>query len=247
MEPINDALDRTVLPGKLPQTPGKQSVCGILATSSTMPCRSTGGSLPPRPPEGRRLDDPVAGRRSGTMLSGRKRSPCGKPSTSPWRCVTLRPPLNAWTSRTNPPWLLDLGQLWRPTPERGHWTIGGHRRGPRVPQPRRCPARSRLSIGDRSARAARQVDGHPDGVSAVWVWSDAAAVVEPHLLEHSQRGGVPLPHRGPESTASGCCRFRDDDPRGFGRVTVAVDTPRELVGDLRLFGAGLADDEFSLA
>ena len=31
--------------------------------------------------------------------------------------------------------------------------------------------------------------------------------------------------------------------RGFGRVAVAVDASGELVGDLRLFRAGLAHDE----
>ncbi len=61
--------------------------------------------------------------------------------------------------------------------------------------------------------------------------------------EHSEGGSVPFPHRCPESTATGCGCFRDDAPRGFGRVAVAVDTSRELVGDLRLLHAGLTDDE----
>ena len=72
---------------------------------------------------------------------------------------------------------------------------------------------------------------------------DAAAVVEPHLREHPERGGVPRPDRGPEATAAGSCCFRDDDLGGFGRIAVAVDTSGELEGELRLFEAGLADDE----
>ena len=78
---------------------------------------------------------------------------------------------------------------------------------------------------------------------ALRVGGDTATVVETDLLEYSDRGGVPFPDGGPESTPSGCCCFRNDDPRGFGCVAVAVDAPREFIGDLRFLIAGLADDE----